>query len=105
MNDTVDKAMDGFTSTLKALSGMWGDKLRCDLEATCAAGGKFVVRLYDRFDGWIDVASGLSWEDALTRWNEETENGTKMTKFEDGDYWAIYPADTRMAMTPERLGR
>jgi len=101
----IDKAMQGFADSLKALSGVMDARRLRDLEATRKAGGKFTVRLFDKFDGWIDVARDLSWEDALDRWNKETENGTRMTKYEDGDYWAIYPADTRMVMTPERLGR
>lgn len=56
-------------------------------------------------DGWIDVTGPLSKAKADKRWNELTHNGTKNTKYEDGDYYAIYPADTKMLMTPEFLGR
>ena len=58
---------------------------------------KFVVRLYDGFDYvWIDVSEPVSKEEANRIWNEKTENGTRKTKYEDIDYFAIFPADTVM---------
>jgi len=66
---------------------------------------KYVVRLFDMFDGWIDISSAVSKEEAEEIWAKETKNGTKNTKYEDGDYYAIFPANTRMRYTPETLGR
>ena len=66
---------------------------------------KFILRLWDMFDGWMDVSKPVSKEEADKLWNEKTENGTKMTKFDDGDYWKVFPADTHMIYTPEFLGR
>lgn len=67
---------------------------------------KFVVRLFDYFDGWIDVTGELSKEDADKYWNEKTANGTKDFQFKSGgSYYAIFPANTRMIYTPESLGR
>ena len=58
---------------------------------------KFVVRLYDGFDNeWMDVSGKLSKEEADKIWNEHTENGAKNTKFDDIDYYAIFPAFTKM---------
>lgn len=65
----------------------------------------FVVRQWDMFDGWIDVSGPLSRAEADKLWNEKTANGTRMTKYADGDYYAVFPADTRMLYTPEFLGR
>jgi hypothetical protein len=65
----------------------------------------FIVRLYDMFDGWIDITKPVTKEEADRVWNEHTENGTENTKYADGDYYAIFPADTRMLFTPETLGR
>ena len=47
---------------------------------------KFIVRLYDGFDNeWIDVSSP-----------NKTKNGAEKTKFNDIDYYDIFPADTIM---------
>ena len=57
----------------------------------------FVVRLYDGFDHqWMDVSGPLPKAEADKVWNEKTKNGTKKTRYGDIDYYAIYPADTRM---------
>lgn len=65
----------------------------------------FKVRLWDMFDGWIDVKGPCTQEEAKKFWNEKTEKGTRNTCYGDGDYWKIFPADTEMYFTPERLGR
>jgi hypothetical protein len=67
--------------------------------------GLFVVRLWDMFDGWIDISGPITQTEAARIWNERTTNGTRKTKYEDGDYYRIFPANTRMLMTPEFLGR
>lgn len=66
---------------------------------------KFVVRLWDMFDGWIDISEPVTKEEADRIWNKETADGTKNTKYADGDYYSIFPADTKMFYTPERLDR
>lgn len=66
---------------------------------------KFIVRLYDMFDGWIDVSGPLPKEEANKLWMEKTANGTKKSKYADGDYYGIFPADTKMLHTPEYRGR
>lgn len=65
----------------------------------------FIVRLFDMFDGWIDISKPVTKGEADKIWNESTENGTKNTKYADGDYYAIFPADTKMLVIPEYLGR
>lgn len=65
----------------------------------------FVVRLWDMFDGWMDVSKALPKAEADAIWREKTSNGTKMTKYADGDYYAVYSANTIMLVTPETLGR
>jgi len=65
----------------------------------------FVVRLWDMFDGWIDITEPVDREEANRVWNEKTANGTKKTTYDDGDYYRVFPADTRMIFTPEFMGR
>ncbi len=65
----------------------------------------YIVRLYDMFDGWMDLTGPLSEEDAVAYWNKKTHVGTQKTKYDDGDYYAIFPAETRMIHTPESRGR
>jgi hypothetical protein len=67
--------------------------------------GLYIVRLYDMFDGWIDLSTPVDWETALVLWERSTRNGTKNTKYDDGDYYRIFPSDTRMLHTPEYRGR
>tara|TARA_Y100000034_G_C6755183_1_gene335955 strand:- start:66 stop:326 length:261 start_codon:yes stop_codon:yes gene_type:complete len=70
-----------------------------------SADDKWVLRIFDMFDGWVGGWTVMSAEEALAEWNKKTNNGTKNTCFADGDCWHIFPADTRMLMTPEFLGR
>lgn len=57
----------------------------------------YVVRLYDGFDNqWMDITKPAPKAEAEKVWNERTKNGTEKTKYGDIDYYAIYPADTRM---------
>jgi hypothetical protein len=65
----------------------------------------FIVRLFDMFDGWIDISPAVPKAEADRIWNQRTQNGTRNIRYEEGDYYAIYPADTRMLVTPEFLGR
>ena len=58
---------------------------------------KYVVRLYDGFDGyWMDVSKPMTREEAKGILSERTKNGTKNTCYDDIDYYSIFPADTRM---------
>jgi len=65
----------------------------------------FILRLWDMLDGWIDIIGPVTRAEADEMWNERTENGTKNTSYDDGDYYKIFPADTKMLITPETLGR
>ena len=66
---------------------------------------RFIVRLFDMFDGWIDIQDNLSKEEADELLSKKTNNGTSKASYSDGDYYAIFPSNTVMWMTPERLGR
>jgi hypothetical protein len=66
---------------------------------------KFIVRGWDMMDGWYDCTGPLSEAEAQVKWNEYTRNGTRNTKYSDGDYYKVFPANTRMMVTPEFLGR
>lgn len=66
---------------------------------------KYILRLWDMFDGWIDIKNDLTREEAMSMYAEKTCNGTRNTCYADGDYYKIFPADTRMIFTPEFLGR
>lgn len=58
---------------------------------------KYVVRQYDWFDHlWFDIKSDILKKEAIKIWDEYTKNGTRNTRYEDGDYYAIFPANTRM---------
>jgi hypothetical protein len=57
------------------------------------------------FDGWIDLTEPVTKTEADRLWNEKTDNGKKNTKYSDGDYYRVFPADTKMIFTPEFLGR
>lgn len=67
--------------------------------------GLWMVRLWDMFDGWIDISKPVPKTEAEIIWNKYTDNGTKQIKYEDGDYYEIFPANTRMVYTPQFLGR
>lgn len=63
---------------------------------------KFIVRLYDGFDNvWTDISRPVSEDEANRIWNEKTANGTRASKFSDIDYYAIFPADTKMLFRAE----
>lgn len=61
----------------------------------------FTLRMYDQYDGWIDIAANLTAERVEERWLEKTAGGTKNTKYEDVTYYDIFPADTRMIYNSE----
>lgn len=65
----------------------------------------FVVRLFDMFDGWMDISEPISAKKAEARWLKETDNGTRNTCFDDGDYYKVFPAKTKMVVTPSFLRR
>jgi hypothetical protein len=68
----------------------------------------FTLRYYDAFDGWIDILKAKPREEVDARYNELTHNGTvssEKNKAPMGEYYCIFPADTKMMFTPESLGR
>ena len=58
---------------------------------------KYIVRLYDGFDNiWMDISEPIPYSEAQKIWNEHTKDGTENTKYDDIDYYKIFPADTIM---------
>jgi hypothetical protein len=59
--------------------------------------GLFIVRLYDSEDNeWIDLTPPISELEAGKIYTKKTKDATQNTKFEDGDYYAIFPANSDM---------
>ena len=55
-----------------------------------------VLRLYDYFENrWIDCGEG-TYDEVLKKYNKATADGARNTSFDDGDYYKIFPIDTRM---------
>lgn len=55
------------------------------------------VRRYDRLCGyWVNITDAVSHKAALEVFNFQTDNGTKNAKYEDGQYYVVFPADTKM---------
>ena len=65
----------------------------------------YVLRLFDMFDGWMDIGSPVTKAEADAAWNKKTKDGTRKTKYADGDYYKVFPAGTCMVVTPEFQGR
>jgi hypothetical protein len=88
------KSIQDCLNSLNKFSSIMHEKNRED---------KFTVRLWDMHDGWIDLhdAIAVSKEEADKIWNRETKNGTRNTCYSDGDYYKIFPADTKMIYTPD----
>lgn len=64
----------------------------------------YIVRLYDGFDNeWYDCTKPVSKEEADKVLREKTKNGTKNTKFEDMDYYKIFPSDTCMMFSQDGI--
>lgn len=63
----------------------------------------FVVRHWDGFDGeWTDMFGPDSHEKCQRYWDQQTHGGTQNTSYNDIDYYAIFPADTRMRFSEGR---
>jgi len=65
----------------------------------------YILRLYDMMDGWIDVGSPCTKARADAKWDKRTNFGKRMTCYADGDYFKVFPANTKMVQTPEFRGR
>lgn len=60
-------------------------------------GGLYIVRQYDGMEGrWLDVTKEIPHEEAERAWQRFTANGSRNTKYEDIDYYRVFPANTRM---------
>lgn len=59
--------------------------------------GKYIVRLWDGSDReWIDVSGTVDKREAIAIWNKKTKDGTVGTCYEDFDYFAIFPSNTKI---------
>lgn len=57
----------------------------------------YVVRVYDGFDNiWTDVSEPVPKEEAKKIWAEKTDNGNKLTSYNDINYYEIFPSNIRM---------
>jgi hypothetical protein len=82
--------------TLKELSDLYCKVMG---DPTDFSTGKFIVRQFDGMDGcWCDLpeATNVTGEVALRAWSAKTERGTKRVRFDEIDYYRIFPSDTRM---------
>lgn len=56
---------------------------------------RFVVRLYDGMDNrWVDMTEPVALEEAQRVYNMETDFGRHHARFQDIDYYRIFPANT-----------
>ena len=68
-----------------------------DAHLDFSSDGKFTVRIWDGMDGcWTDVVAGVDAEAALATWLQKTAGGTRNVRFDEIDYYRIFPVDTRM---------
>jgi hypothetical protein len=59
--------------------------------------GNWIVRLWDGMDGcWSDVTEETDAFTALSVWVLKTGSGKHNWRFDDIDYYRIFPAETRM---------
>jgi hypothetical protein len=67
--------------------------------------GTYVVRLWDGFEHrWMDITrKGLSLPEAAKIWDEHTGGGKNHTKYEDMDYYDVFPDDTTMLYSYEAM--
>lgn len=65
--------------------------------------GVYVVRLYDGFDRiWIDVSSkNLTLPEAASLWDKKTDGGNEHARYDDLDYYDVFPANTTMLFSSE----
>jgi hypothetical protein len=64
-----------------------------------APDARFTVRIWDGMDGcWTDCPGAIAVDaaTALKAWANKTDNGTKRIRFDEIDYYRIFPAETRM---------
>lgn len=63
---------------------------------------RFVVRLYDGMDNrWVDMTEPVALEEAQRVYNMETDFGRHHARFQDIDYYRIFPANTVMKYSAE----
>lgn len=61
-----------------------------------AASDSYIVRLYDKSEGWGHVWFKGTWDECLAYWAKKTKDGEMYSTYSHGDYWSIFPAKTTM---------
>lgn len=62
--------------------------------------GNYIVRQYDQLDNeWIDIIGPVTLVEAATKWDNLTNSGTQNTRYEDGLYFDVFPANTTMVFS------
>lgn len=63
---------------------------------------KFTLRMFDYFDGWIDIENDLTADEAVKKWLEETRDGTIHIEYtQNGYYYDIFPSNTKMVFSSD----
>jgi hypothetical protein len=101
-NGEVIAKLDGVNEHGRRVKGWEGHGIRKLNSAVAQTKSLFVVRHYDGFDNkWMDVSEPVSKDEAQRLWNEKTDDGKRNAKYDDIDYYAIFPADTVMRPSDE----
>lgn len=83
--------------TLDEMKLLYTKAMGRDARMDLTTSKSFTLRVWDGMDGvWCDVVSNVDLAFALREWCKQTENGTKHTKYDDIDYYKIFPANTHM---------
>lgn len=64
--------------------------------------GLWIVRMFDYYDGWIDISSPCRKATAEKKLAELTKNGTEHFQYKSNShYYSMFPADTQMVFRSE----
>lgn len=105
LKDIPKKEMEDAVGILDAFSADFKNELRRRHDETVL----YVVRLWDGWDGiWMDVSDPMPQEEAKILAGDKNEErsgtgrGNREGKYEEGVYYAAFPADTNMLWSEER---
>ena len=81
--------------TLRKLAELYNSKMRDTIRFEQSK--RYTVRQWDGMDMcWSDVAVDKTPLAALEEWDRRTKGGTERFRFDQIDYYAIFPAETKM---------
>jgi hypothetical protein len=98
------KSITAAMRVIKSLMKDEGLEVKVKVEKLRLIDTLFVVRLYDSFDGWIDVSGPLT-KDEAEKIKTEKSRTLPRGPYQARTYYDVFPANTRMLVTPEYLGR